>query len=665
MIIDPENQNNQNDGVGPEPDEFVDSSFMVSFKNNGDSSVSDAIRESENTSGTDPIDEFDEFENFNYDSSKSAFKPLDKPVEVAPEPPKASEKSDFEQVASAGDPAFTDPAFTDGNIDFKEFTGIDNNVNPADNKLFEAGQDLDFASSSSSNSTFAGMPDDEFDLDEEALSINPFKPKNADRIPPAPSKPETEPAKTEPAKAEPKPEVKDNEAANIKTYGKVSSGVDAFKKPAAAPAPKAPEKKADVPGSVNANALRQDHVPSIMKSSDSKRSPFVVDKSVAEDNVKEEDSKKSPFVVETTTEPKAAPAPAPVKAPVRPQPTSNAAKVMKNDSKPEAPKAAPAPKAASESNASENPFVSPAKNAPKSNVRPAASTSIPNEKGAASRPGTSHHTAPSKPEHTAKTEHSSKIDPVTQVSKTKHKSKSEKKVKEPGKGGIIALIGVLAAIFVVLWVMDNYQQWFGKTDNNTTRATQVTAVTTVNEETEATVSEETAAAVATEATTETAPVETTEATETVETTSAETSEETTEATTEETTESTTATTTEEETTASTTRSSSNTPVSCSYDIANPRVTSDGFVFDFAITNNGDNLNVSRLNEITISFNTSSTITSLTSDYFTFTSDGNNSFTGTPRSGSLPAGETTNITITGTTENHVQHFYINTYHFDWN
>ena len=176
-----------------------------------------------------------------------------------------------------------------------------------------------------------------------------------------------------------------------------------------------------------------------------------------------------------------------------------------------------------------------------------------------------------------------------------------------------------------------------------------------SQKTPASESETTAASTTAETTTET----------TSETTTETTTEETTEATTEATTEQTTTTTTEEETTTTTTRSSSsNTPVSCSYTIRNPRVTSDGFVFDLSVTNNGDTVNMNRLNEFTISFNTSSTITNLTSDYFTFTADGNNSFTATPRSGSLPAGERTDITITGTTENHVQHFYINTYHFDW-
>lgn len=643
MIVDPENQNNNNN-MNPDPNEFVDSSFMVSFKANENSSVSDKIKESENSSNSSGFDDFDEFENFDYDASKSAFKPLDKPVTVEPsapaapaEPPKASEKTDFEQVAP-----IDDPAFTDANVDFKEFTGVKEDPS-IDKSLFESGQDLDFAGSPDSNSSFAGGADDEFKLDEEAMAINPFKPKNADRIPPAPAMPKStkvpDPAlkpKSEPVKVEAKEEPK--EAANIKTYGKVSSGVDAFKKPAKKEAevsqPKEAPKKEQP-----ASPFVQDAAPAAAATAAT--AAAVVGAAAAPSKEKAPEAA-SPFI-EVPKETAKAPAeevPSPfVKkgaAPVK-RPSSNVAKVTQTNG----PVAGKAPLD---------------HKAPRSNEPVRRDNGIPEEKEAGSRPGTSH----SSSSH-GKTE----IAPVTQVKKTK-RPKAEKKVKEPGKGGIFGLIGVLTAIFVVLWVLDNYQTWFGKTED--TRSTQVTAVTTTTtqaDETEVSVViDETEDASATEATTTTTVAETSEETEaTAEETEATT--ETTEATTTTTTEATTTTTTEEETTTTTTRSSSsNTPVRCSYTITNPRVTSDGFVFDLAVTNNGDDLNISRLNEFTISFNTSSTITELTSDYFNFTSDGNNSFTATPRSGSIPAGETTNITITGTTESHVQHFYINTYHFDW-
>lgn len=644
MIVDPENQNNNNN-MNPDPNEFVDSSFMVSFKANENSSVSDKIKESENSSDSNGFDDFDEFENFDYDASKSAFKPLDKPVTVEPsepvapvEPPKASEKTDFEEVAPVND-----PAFTDGNVDFKEFTGVKEDPS-IDKSLFESGQDLDFAGSNDSNSSFSGGMDDEFKLDEEAMAINPFKPKNADRIPPAPSMPKStrvpDPAlkpKSAPSNEEAKVEPK--EAANIKTYGKVSSGVDAFKKPAkkeAEPAPAKEAPKTEKP----ASPFVKNAVPGIAGAATAATAAAVA--SAAEDKKAPEAA--SPFIEvpkEATSKAAVEEEPSPfVKkgaAPVK-RPSSNVAKVTQTN-RPVAERA--------------NAGSAPADHkAPRSNEPVRRENKIPEEKEAGSRPGTSH----SSSSH-GKTD----IAPVTQVKKTK-KAKSEKKVKEPGKGGIFGLIGVLTAIFVVLWVLDNYQTWFGKTED--TRSTQVTAVTTTTsqaDETEAAAvideTEETAAV--TEATTTTTAAETEAETEATEAT------EETEATTTTTTEATT-TTTEEETTTTTTRSSSNnSPVRCSYTITNPRVTSDGFVFDLAVTNNGDDLNISRLEEFTISFNTSSTITNLTSDYFNFTSDGNNSFTATPRSGSLPAGETTNITITGTTESHVQHFYINTYHFEWN
>ena len=648
MIIDPENQNNSNNNGLPNSDDYVDSSFMVSFKANESSSVSDKIKESENAS--DPFE--DEFDNFDFDASKSAFKPLDKPVTAeasAPiaEPPKASDKTDFEQVAPVND-----PAFTDADLDFKEFTGVkeDPNVNKS---LFESGADLDFAGSADSKSPFTTGGDDEFALDEEAMAINPFKPKNADRIPPMPSMPKAGRVPDPALKAQPKAE-EPKEAANIKTYGKVSSGVDAFKKPA----------KEETPASTTAPAAAKP-VPSPFKASESKApaapaapapSPFekkaavpAMPASVKKDAPAAKPEEKSPFVMNQAEPAK--------------KPQSNVAKVSAN-TRPAATEAKPAANEAPAFKPASKPVAKPeeAHTAPRANTndsahKPMRQQPIPDEKEAGSRPGTSHSSSDHK-----KTD----IEPVTTVKKSKKKSKREKSSKEPGRGGLFALIGVLASIFVLLWVLDNYQTWFGNNDD-TTRATQVTAVATATEvvetdtaeTTEAVVTEETQAAVAT--------TETTEATEqTTAETTVETTEETTEATTEATTEQTTTTTTEEETTTTTTRSSSsNTPVSCSYTIRNPRVTSDGFVFDLSVTNNGDTVNMNRLNEFTISFNTSSTITNLTSDYFTFTADGNNSFTATPRSGSLPAGERTDITITGTTENHVQHFYINTYHFDWN
>ena len=110
---------------------------------------------------------------------------------------------------------------------------------------------------------------------------------------------------------------------------------------------------------------------------------------------------------------------------------------------------------------------------------------------------------------------------------------------------------------------------------------------------------------------------------------------------------------------------SESPISCSYNFINPRITTNGFAFDIAVTNNGESIDITRLHELTISFDISSVdIVSLSSDYIAFESNGNNAFVGTPIEGMLPAGETTIITISAVTDNTVHQFYIRDYHFDW-
>ena len=64
----------------------IDSSFAISFKNNEPGSVSDKLR-SESAS-YDSLDYEDDLEDFDFDSSISAFKPLNGPVSVPEEPKK-------------------------------------------------------------------------------------------------------------------------------------------------------------------------------------------------------------------------------------------------------------------------------------------------------------------------------------------------------------------------------------------------------------------------------------------------------------------------------------------------------------------------------------------------------------------------------------------------
>lgn len=263
MEFDPnENKNGFGPNGGMDPnDDFIDSSFAVQFKPNDPAgSVSDKLKQNSNPSNDydDGFeDEFkDEFDNFEFDSSISAFKPLapqpesEKPAfsakpeekapetkaEVKPEEPakpafapvnKEPEKPAFapfgkapEKPESKDKPAEpVKPAFASANKAPEKTAGVDDipEFKPQDlefnsfgkdnkdskdlpgNKIFEKGNDLDFATS------------------EQDKATSPF--------------------------AGGKPEAKDAKDEGIKTFGTVSSGVDAFKKTEAPAEPKKPEAK--------------------------------------------------------------------------------------------------------------------------------------------------------------------------------------------------------------------------------------------------------------------------------------------------------------------------------------------------------------------------------------------------------------------------------------
>ena len=263
MEFDPnENKNGFGPNGGMDPnDDFIDSSFAVQFKPNDPAgSVSDKLKQNSNPSNDydDGFeDEFkDEFDNFEFDSSISAFKPLapqpesEKPAfsakpeekapetkaEVKPEEPakpafapvnKEPEKPAFapfgkapEKPESKDKPAEpVKPAFAPANKAPEKAAGVDDipEFKPQDlefnsfgkdnkdskdlpgNKIFEKGNDLDFATS------------------EQGKATSPF--------------------------AGGKPEAKDAKDEGIKTFGTVASGVDAFKKTEAPAEPKKPEAK--------------------------------------------------------------------------------------------------------------------------------------------------------------------------------------------------------------------------------------------------------------------------------------------------------------------------------------------------------------------------------------------------------------------------------------
>lgn len=263
MEFDPnENKNGFGPNGGMDPnDDFIDSSFAVQFKPNDPAgSVSDKLKQNSYPSNDydDGFeDEFkDEFDNFEFDSSISAFKPLapqpesEKPAfsakpeekapetkaEVKPEEPakpafapvnKEPEKPAFapfgkapEKPESKDKPAEpVKPAFAPANKAPEKAAGVDDipEFKPQDlefnsfgkdnkdskdlpgNKIFEKGNDLDFATS------------------EQGKATSPF--------------------------AGGKPEAKDAKDEGIKTFGTVASGVDAFKKTEAPAEPKKPEAK--------------------------------------------------------------------------------------------------------------------------------------------------------------------------------------------------------------------------------------------------------------------------------------------------------------------------------------------------------------------------------------------------------------------------------------
>ena len=681
MIVDPENLNNNigGGGSGDGKDEFVDSSFMVSLKGNETASVSDKIKENN-------IFDDDEFDNFEFDPSKSAFKPLagnaapssgsgtedgrdDKSPFSAFDNMKSLKDAASEDVKPADIPEFAkvaapdDPAFTDADLDFKEFTGVAEDKDPGTRKLFDAGNGLDFAGS---NSAFAGARTDDAGPKQDNLQVNPFKPNPEKEQKPAQAQ---EPPKSPNANST-------ADSSNLKTYGKVTSGVDAFKRPA----PEGNTESATEAVGNDKNSVPEEAQPAGKpvaqktaaasdKKTDSPISPKPEEIKTEDPapEAKKEETSPSPFVQKKAE-------------PVR-RPTSNAAKVAASS---------PAPRTqASKQPGSANGSVQSVSQANRPIARPVPPAAAKQQGNTASRPGTAQRPVSAASSRTASgaavgagankapaaagsAEHQNKnIAPVTTVSKSGKKSRKNDKVKkEPGKGGIFALIGVLALIFIVLWIVDNYDVWFKK-DSDKTVPTQVTAVTAASSTTQSQ-PEETAVSEETEETAAQTSEETTEPEETEETEETSESVETAEASeiaeteeTEETAE--TATETTGETTAETTRrSSSNAPVSCSYTIVNPHTLEDGFSFDIAITNNGEDLNMSRLDELTITISTDTTVTALTSDYYTFTAgEQENSFVGHPRSNTIPSGETVNTTITAATQEHVVHFTISNYHFEWN
>lgn len=632
MPIKPDDLNRNKNGNGnndQEKDDFVSSSFAVQFKP-GDkaSSVSDKLKGNPNEV-KDEFDSFkDEFDDFVFDESVSAFKPIDSeeavksafvprggvaPKEVNVKPDTAAEKK------GADIPAFPKNG---GTFDRKPSDdvskGPDKSNTPVfgseaggskvsaadqkkDEKLFSSGNSLDFATS-------------EHDKNKSDFA-------NAKR-PGAPV-----PDEVNTPKAEKKPEVK--------TYGTVSSGVNAF-------------------GAKPAN-----NKPEAAKESGNGPSPFVIRPTPSpKPAMPKAPEAKQPLKPETPhTAPAAAKGQAEKPAHVAPA----TAKVQEEKPAHVAPAAA---KAQSEKAAHVAPAAAKAQNEKPAHVAPAAAKAQ-NEKAApaaakddtsaAKRPGEAakanmpvlskpapkgsaiESIRPDDARRTLAVEKSQKpapstphekpnISPVDTVKKTK-KKKVAKAAKDPGIGGIITLAVIIVAFIGILLILQNLDKIgsvFGRKPVETLPT--ITTKASVTETTEATTTEAT-----TESTTET----TTEAT----------TESTTEATTTTTTEATTTTT--EETEATTTKKDTGIATkNFKTKITNFRGTSNGFKFDVVLINNASKTASLKksLKSVSVTLVSSNTIKSVSCGYFKFKKK-NGAWVGTPIDYAMRPGSKLTATVT--------------------
>lgn len=667
MPFDPDDLNKKNNtGKGQNKsgnDDFINSSFAVQFKP-GDKSntVSDKLKEGVK----DDFDSFkDEFDDFEIDDTFNAFKPLSETKETSKSPfasEKESPKAEPAKKAEADIPAFPKNG---GTFDRKPSDDISKgpdknntpvfgsekgNTRPAasqkkDEKLFNSGKDLDYATS-------------EHDKNQSPFA-NPSRPA---------------------AKADKKPEVK--------TYGTVSSGVNAFRTD-------------DI----------LDEIPEIGSEEKSAPSPFVIRPTPSPKPAMPKANESNNQAPKAPKAPEAHTAPASAKASQNERPAASAhtapaaAKAFQNEkSAPAASHTAPASaKAAKNERPAASAHTAPASAKAEKNEKP-AHTAPASAKAAAEqnnekkdkpanesankqplgqRPGEAakQRTTPvlSKPAPTGaaiqsirpedprrmlaveKSQSSSAssarheksaISPVDTVKTTHKKKRTPKAAKDPGIGGVITLAVIIVAFVGILLILQNIDKIgaaFGRKPVETlpTIQTTTTAATTV-----ATTTAETT----TEATTES----TTEAT---------TEETTTEATTEETT--TEATT--EATTAATTKAAKKV---VNYGIAtknfnakigNFRTIGSGFKYDITLTNkSGKTASFKKsLKYFSIALTTSPNIKSMSSSYLSFKHK-NGSWIGTPKTDcSIKSGGKLTITVTVKTYGACEFFAYRSYNFKYN
>lgn len=720
-------------------DEFVKSSFAVSFKaNEAANTVSEKLNEeaekaldAELNSIAPPVVPVpenntpsyndgweDEFDNFEFDSSVSAFKPLapeaapvfpsddksdfnapaavpveDKIEEPAPEPEAAAEpEPQIEEPVIETTEAQTEetaaPVFDDSDSDLYGFAG------DADDQkeLFNSGDDLDFATSETDKdvSPFANaekpaepeaadidIPSNSIDAEIESYGkvssgVNAFKPVEQPQEAEIPAAEETTPAG------------EDNNS-EIGSYGKVSSGVNAFKSPAA--------DTAEAPVESTPEAVSEEYI-----------DPENVTKTRPGDDIEEKPAEISDDELRA-----------------RYAPTSNTGKMYMNNrqtgssasgkgdvsrlhKKPTPPvKKTPVPAhAASAAPAAAaapavNPAFKPAADIKAKEAEPPINNDIladtandttvsafvprgrtnavsDTDSNRSVRPGSSNNTQPvSRPIPVTNASKNvapksarsgrNEISPVTTSAVSKKKSRRSRSSKESGKSGIITLIVIIVLFIGAIFVMDHLNDIKNFFSGGTDSVATLETTTTATSASE----DSTTTTTTSEATTTTT---TTEATTTTTTTEATTTTTTSEATTTTTTtEATTTTTTTEATTTTTTKKDSSSGgvkvTNFETKLKNFKRTAGGFSFEITMENksNNDASLTKSLNAIELRVYADQDIKKVTADGFKF-KENDGKWIGTPSDMTIKAGAKVKFTVTVSTSGNVGHFGYRSCFFDW-
>ena len=755
MPNDPEDFNKINGINNPEnKDDIIDSSFGVRFKP-GDKteSIADKLKEtkeniekkttetaSAGTSRFDPSstdgfkDSFkDEFDSFEFDSSISAFKPFNAPQQTeAPKsapipetlkPKPASNEPVFPKDGGTFDkPAFTAKAPEPPKEALPKFNEIDSkpdSAKPANDKFFNSGNGLDFATSEHDKKTspFANAEKPEqpkaanIDIPGTDKPAAPAKPVNpfASSAPATEAKPAQkapEAPKGQPAGYRPHPSASMTNLFTTPTQATMNAEkafaefldddfkpstqapISPFKsvaqKASAAPAPSAPAPAPAKP--VEPAKPAAPVAPAKPVESVKPEAPVAPAKPV------EPARPAAPVAPAKPVESARPAAPVAPAKPVEPSKTAavtGAAVTAAAAAAATAPKAADSVKAPAETAQPQRPAASAPKAETHATKAEAAAPQAP-----AQRPGASNSKpapAPAPGPQTAQNapyspfeakgkqpvaatrgvshaSHQDKtISPVTTVKKSKKKVKEPKSAKDPGLAGLITFLVIIVLAIGILWVLDNtsgIRAFFGKKTIETipTVSTEATTEKSVETTTEATTTVTEATTTTTEATTE-ATTTTTEAT----TTTTEATTTTTEATT--TTTEVTTTTTEATTvavdTAETAEGSCVTAINTK--LTKFKTMDKGFKFTMELTNTS-NTTCSlpkSLNYLDMKFFCNSTITEVSSECFTFSAKKDGvSFRGTPKEVTIKPRATYSFTVYVYTKENVSSYGYKTAYFDW-